>query len=52
MIVDFSSSVANSRSRAFRELISAQDEKSYEYARGGIQTHEADLVYTRLDDIT
>ena len=47
LIVDFSSSVANSRSRAFRKSISAQDEKLYEYSLGGIQTHEADLYQAR-----
>ena len=43
LIVDFLSSDANSRSRAFRKSISAQDEKLFEYALGGIRTHEADL---------
>ena len=47
LIVDFSSSAANSRSRAFRKSISAQDEKLYEYAFGGIRTHEADLYQAR-----
>ena len=37
LIVDFSSSVANSRSRAFRKSISAQDENVYEYALGAIR---------------
>ena len=45
LIVDFSSGVANSRSRAFRKSISAQDDKLHEYALGGIRTHEADLLY-------
>ena len=43
LIVGFSSSVADSRSRAFRKSISALDENIYEYALGGIRTHEADL---------
>ena len=47
LIVDFSSSVANSRFRAFRKSISAQDENLYEYALGGVQTHEADLYLAR-----
>ena len=45
LIVGFSSRVANSRSRAFRKSISAQDKKIYEYALGGIRTHEANLQY-------
>ena len=36
LIVDFSTSVAQSRSRALRKSISAQDDKLYEYALGGI----------------
>ena len=47
LIVDFSSSVVYSRSRAFRMSISAQDDKLYEYALGGIRTHEADLYQAR-----
>ena len=47
LMVDFSSSVANSRSRVFRKSISAQDDKLYEYALGGIRTHEADLYQAR-----
>ena len=47
LIVDFSSSVANSRSRAFRKSLSAQDENLYEYALGGIRTHESDLYQAR-----
>ena len=47
LIVDFSSSVANSRSRAFRKSISAKDEKLYQYALGRIRTHEADLYQAR-----
>ena len=47
LIVDFSSSVANSRSRAFRKSIRAQDDKLYEDAIGGIRTHKADLYQAR-----
>ena len=47
LIVDFSSSVANSRSRAFRKSIRAQDEHLYEYALGGIRGREADLYQAR-----
>ena len=43
LIVDSSSSVDNSRSRAIQKSISAQGEKLYEYALGGIRTHKADL---------
>ena len=45
LIVDFSSSVANSRSRAIRKSMSAQqnDKKKYESALGGIRTLETDL---------
>ena len=39
--------VANSRSRAFRKSISAQYQKLYERALGGIRTHEADLYQAR-----
>ena len=46
-MVDFSSSVASSRSRAIRKSIGAQDDKSYEYALGGIPTHGADLYQAR-----
>ena len=41
-----SSNLANSRSRAFRESICAQEkvpESLYEYALGGTRTHEIDL---------
>ena len=41
----FSSNVANSRSRAFRESICAQEKvptNLYEYALGGTRTHETD----------
>ena len=46
----FSSSVANSRSRAFRKSICAQEKVStnlYEYALGGARTHETDLYQAR-----
>ena len=45
----FSSSVANSRPRAFRRSICAQEAPTnlYEYALGGIQTHETDLYQAR-----
>ena len=46
LLVDFSSSVANSRSCAFRKSICAQEKVPtvlFEYALGGIQTHETDL---------
>ena len=52
LLVDFSSSVANSRSRAFRNVNSCTKKiptNLYEYALGGIRTHETDL-YTRLED--
>ena len=47
----FSSSVANSRSRAFRKSICAQEKvptNLYEYALCGARTHETDLCCTRL----
>ena len=50
LLVDFSSSVANSRSRAFRKSICAQEKvptNLYEYALGGIRTHEPDLCQAR-----
>ena len=47
LIVDVSSSVANSRPRAFRKSTSAQDEKLYLYPLGRIQTHEPDLHKAR-----
>ena len=47
LTVDFPSSVANSRSRAFRKSIIAQGDKLYEYALGGIETHKADLYQAR-----
>ena len=46
LLVDFSWSVANSRFRAFRKSICAQEKvptNFYEYALGGIRTHETDL---------
>ena len=45
----FSSSVANSRSRAFRKSVCAQEKVPttlYEYAPGGIRTHETDQTFT------
>ena len=50
LLVDFSSSVANSLSRAFRKSICAQEKvptNLYEYALGGAQTHETDLYQGR-----
>ena len=50
MLADFSSSVANSRSRAFRKSICAQEKvptNLYKYALGGIRTHETDLYQAR-----
>ena len=50
LLVDFSSSVANSRPRAFRKSICAQEKVPtdfYEYALGGIRTHETDLYQAR-----
>ena len=51
LLVDFSSSVANSRSpRAFRKSICAQEKvptKLYEYALAGARTHETDLYQAR-----
>ena len=50
----FSSSVANSRSRAFRKSICAQKKvptNFYEYALGGIRAQEIDL-YHMLEDMT
>ena len=48
---DFSSSLfANSRSRAFRKSICAQQKVPtilYEYALGGARTHETDLYQAR-----
>ena len=58
MFVDFSSGVANSRSRAFRKSICAREKvptNLYEYTLGGARNHETDLeltklTYTRLED--
>ena len=55
LLVDFSSSVANSHSRVLRNSICAQVKVptilcEYKYALGGIRTHETDLRYTRLED--
>ena len=51
LLVDFSSSVANSRSaRAFRKSICAQEKvptNLHEYALGRIRTHETDLYQAR-----
>ena len=46
LLVGFSSSVANSRSRVFRKSFGAQEKiptNLYEYALGGIRTRETDL---------
>ena len=51
LLVDISSSVANSRSRAFRKSICGQEKvltTLYEYALGGARTHETDL--SKLED--
>ena len=57
LLVDFSSSVvADSRPRAFRKSICAQEKAPQvfirvQYALGGIRTHETDrYIYTRLED--
>ena len=50
LLVDFSSSVANSRSRAFRKSICPQEKvptNLYEYALGGARTHETDQYQAR-----
>ena len=50
LLVDFSSSVANSRSRAFRKSILTQRKvptNLNEYALGGARTHETDLYQAR-----
>ena len=49
LLVDFSSRVANSRSRISRKSICPQEKGAtnlYEYALGGIRTHETDLYLT------
>ena len=44
LIVDFKSSVASPRSRAFRKSITtAEDDILHDDALGGIRSHEADL---------
>ena len=50
LLVDFSSSVAISRSRAFRKSICAREKvptNLYNYALEGIRTHETDLYQAR-----
>ena len=50
LLVDFSLSFANSRSRAFRKSICAQEKvptNIYEYALGGIRSRETDLYQVR-----
>ena len=50
LLVDFSSSVANSRVHVFRKSICAQEKiptNLYEYALGGARTHETDLHQAR-----
>ena len=50
LLVDFSSSVANSHSRAFRRSFCAQEKvptNLCEYALGGARTHETDLYQAR-----
>ena len=50
LLVDFPSSVANSRSCVFRKSICAQEKvptNLYEYALGGIRTHETGLYQAR-----
>ena len=47
LTVDFSTSVTNSRSRAFRKSTCAQYDKIYEYAFGEIRMHNADLYRAR-----
>ena len=50
LLVDLSSRVANSRSRAFHKSICAQEKvptNLYEYALGGARTHETDLYQAR-----
>ena len=50
LLVDFSSSVANSRCRAFCKSICAQEKvptNLYEYALGGARTRETDLYQAR-----
>ena len=50
LLVDFSSSVANSRARALRKSMCAQEKiptKLYECALGGIRTHQTDIYHAR-----
>ena len=50
LLDDFSSSIANSRSRAFRKSICAQEKvptNLYTYALRGARTHETDLYQAR-----
>ena len=50
LLVDFSSTFATSRSRAFRKSICAQEKvptNLYEYALGGARSHETDLYQAR-----
>ena len=50
MLIDFWSSVANSRSRAFRKSIYVQEKfptHFYEQALEGVRTHETDLYQAR-----
>ena len=50
LFVDVSSSIANSRSRASRKSICAQDKvptNLYEYALGRTRSHETDLYQAR-----
>ena len=50
LLVDLSSNVANSHSRAFRKSVCAQEKvptNLYEYALGGARTHETDLYQAR-----
>ena len=50
LLVDCSSNVADSRSRAFRKSICPQEKvptNLYEYALGGARTHETDLYQAR-----
>ena len=50
LLLDFSSTVANSRFRAFRKSICAQEKiptSLHEYVLGGARTHETDLCQAR-----
>ena len=50
LLVNFSSSVANSRSRAFRKSMCTQEKtltNLYECVFGGIRSHETDLYQAR-----